>query len=74
MTFSDTATVLHEAKLARRHQRHAQEQSTVPEPRDVRRAIDTFLVVHGYVANAQVEARRTEQQVEVTEWVEVPEV
>lgn len=65
---------LDEPKFACGHRRHTQQHDAMSESGDVRGTVDAFLVVHRYVSDSQVEACRAEEQIEVTEWIEVTEV
>src|SRR5258706_4190447 len=63
-----------EPELAGRERAHLQEQPAVPEARDIGLSVFPLVVPDRQVDDAQVEPRRPEEQVEVAERIEVPEV
>jgi hypothetical protein len=66
--------LLDEAKFAGCNSGHTYQHETVAESRNVRRSVDTLLVMHGYIANLEMKTSRTKEQVEVTEWIKITEV
>ena len=77
---SAVASALHlpaerlDAELPEREDRHAQKEPAVAPAADVRLPVRARLVADRHVHDLQVEARRPEQEVEVAERVELPEV
>src|SRR5262249_51265918 len=53
---------------------HPQQKETVPPALDLRRAIPAFAVADRQIGNLQIELCRAEQQVEVSERIEIAEV
>src|SRR5665213_1806536 len=61
-------------QLPEREHRHVNQQPAVAEAGDLRVSVRAGVVAHGEVDDLQVQARRSEQEIEVTERIEVPEV
>lgn len=64
---------LDELELAGGEHKHAQEQPAVPPALDVRRAVGAVPVADRHVHDLQVQVGGSEKQVEIPEWVEIPE-
>src|SRR5207249_7100515 len=62
-----------EAKLPRADDGHPGEQEAVPPPIDVGGSVRALPIANGDLADLQFKVRRSEQQIEVSERVEVPE-
>lgn len=61
------------AQFAQTEPGHLQQEHTVSEARDVGFAVSALLIAHGDIPDFQVEQRGAEKQVEIAEWIEVPE-
>src|SRR5580765_9020925 len=62
-----------EAKPPRADDGHPSEQETVPPPIDVGLSVRAFPVANGNLTDLQFKVRRSEQEIEVPERVEIPE-
>src|SRR5215813_12067522 len=64
----------HRLDAHEREQHHAQQHEAVPEARDLRLAVGAAGIVDGNLHRLETELRSAEDQLEVSEWIELSEI